>query len=146
MREIGAQFIQFIPIVERSSDTQRLAPAPQIDEDGVEYKVTPWSVLPRTYGSFLTTIFDEWVQRDVGRVFVQFFDMQLGLIMGQPASLCVFAETCGQGLAMEHNGDLYACDHYVYPQFKLGNIMETPIENWHILPNRLSLEMPRRKI
>ena len=128
LREIGAQFIQFIPIVERSSDTQRLAPAPQIDEDGVEYKVTPWSVLPRTYGSFLTTIFDEWVQRDISRVFVQFFDMQLGLIMGQPASLCVFAETCGQGLAMEHNGDLYACDHYVYPQFKLGNIMETPIE------------------
>ena len=128
LREIGAQFIQFIPIVERSSGAQKLAPAPQIDEDGVEYKVTPWSVLPRTYGRFLTTIFDEWVQRDVGQVFVQFFDMQLGLFMGQPASLCVFAETCGQGLALEHNGDLYACDHYVYPQFKLGNITQKPID------------------
>lgn len=110
LKEIGADFIQFIPIVERSADGKTLAGAPQIDEDGVQYEVTPWSVLPRNYGSFLTTIFDEWVTRDVGSVFLQFFDMQLGLFMGQPASLCVFAETCGQGLAMEHNGDLYACN------------------------------------
>ncbi len=128
LRDIGAEFIQFIPIVERLSDNDKLAPAPQIDEDGVDYQVTSWSVLPRTYGTFLTSIFDEWVTRDVGKVFVQFFDMQFGLHMGQPASLCVFAETCGQGLAMEHNGDLYSCDHYVYPQFKLGNITQTPIE------------------
>ena len=128
LKEIGAEFIQFIPIVERSADGKTLASAPQIDEDGVQYEVTPWSVLPRSYGSFLTSIFDEWVTSDVGSVFVQFFDMQLGLFMGKPASLCVFAETCGQGLAMEHNGDLYACDHYVYPQFKLGNITETPVD------------------
>nr|WP_319391423.1 anaerobic sulfatase maturase [uncultured Cohaesibacter sp.] len=129
LKAIGAEFIQFIPIVERSADGETLASAPQIDEDGVRYEVTPWSVLPRSYSSFLTTIFDEWVTRDVGSVFVQFFDMQLGLFMGKPASLCVFAETCGQGLAMEHNGDLYACDHYVYPQFKLGNITETPVDS-----------------
>ena len=127
LKEIGAEFIQFIPIVERSSDGKNLAAAPQIDEDGIRYQVTPWSVLPRTYGSFLTTIFNEWVANDVGRIFVQFFDLQLGLFMGAPASLCWFAETCGQGLAVEHNGDLYACDHYVYPEYRLGNITHTPI-------------------
>ncbi|WP_319529848.1 anaerobic sulfatase maturase [uncultured Cohaesibacter sp.] len=125
LRDIGAEYIQFIPIVERSADGKTLAAAPQIDEDGVEYHVTPWSVLPRTYGTFLSTIFDEWVSKDVGKIFVQFFDLQLGLWMGAPASLCWFAETCGQGLAVEHNGDLYACDHYVYPEYRLGNITET---------------------
>ncbi len=62
------------------------------------------------------------------KIFVQFFDVQLGLWMGGPAGLCWFAETCGQGLAMEHNGDLYACDHYVYPEYLLGNIVETPMD------------------
>ena len=128
LREIGAEHIQFIPIVERSADGETLAAAPQIDEDGVDYRVTPWSVLPRTYGSFLTGVFNEWVQRDVGQVFVQFFDLQLGLMMGAPASLCWFSETCGGGLALEHNGDLYACDHYVYPEFLLGNITSTSIK------------------
>jgi len=89
--------------------------------------VAPWSVEPLAYGQFLCDIFDHWVRRDVGRVFVQIFDVQLGIWMGLPASLCVFAETCGNALAMEHNGDLYACDHYVYPKYKLGNIAETPM-------------------
>jgi uncharacterized protein len=87
-----------------------------------ESPVTPWSVEPLAYGDFLCTIFDEWVRKDVGRVFVQIFDVQLGITMGQPSALCIFGETCGDALALEHNGDLYACDHYVYPQYKLGNI------------------------
>ena len=127
LKGIGVEFMQFIPIVERSADGATLAGAPQIDEDGAAYRVTPWSVLPKDYGTFLCRVFDEWVKADVGRVFVQFFDVQLGLWAGGPSSLCWFAETCGQGLAMEHNGDLYACDHYVYPEYRLGNIMETPI-------------------
>ncbi|HEY2587043.1 MAG TPA: anaerobic sulfatase maturase [Tepidisphaeraceae bacterium] len=86
------------------------------------HPVMPWSVEPLAYGEFLCTIFDEWVRRDVGRVFVQIFDVQLGITMGYPSTLCIFGETCGDALAMEHNGDLYACDHYVYPQYKLGNI------------------------
>jgi uncharacterized protein len=126
LKEIGIQFIQFIPIVERSTDGATLAGAPQ--QDGAEEaRVTPWSVLPRDYGTFLCRVFDEWVKNDVGRIFVQFFDVQLGLWAGGPSSLCWFAETCGQGLALEHNGDLYACDHYVYPEYRLGNIMQTPI-------------------
>ncbi|WP_321338794.1 anaerobic sulfatase maturase [uncultured Cohaesibacter sp.] len=127
LRDIGAEHIQFIPIVERSADGETLASAPQIDEDGVDYSVTPWSVLPRAYGAFLCAVFDEWVRHDVGRIFVQFFDVQLGLAMGAPSSLCWFSETCGQGLAIEHNGDIYACDHYVYPEYRLGNILTTPI-------------------
>jgi uncharacterized protein len=68
-------------------------------------------------------VFDEWVRHDVGRVFVQMFDVQLGIWMGMPASLCVFNETCGTAMALEHNGDLYSCDHYVYPRYRLGNIL-----------------------
>ncbi|QQM31502.1 anaerobic sulfatase maturase [Martelella lutilitoris] len=127
LKDIGSTYLQFIPIVERTADGHSLAPAPQIDEDGVTYDVTAWSVLPRAYGDFLCGIFDAWISRDVGRVFVQFFDLQLGLWMGAPATMCWFAETCGQGPALEHNGDLYACDHYVYPEYRLGNVMEIPI-------------------
>jgi uncharacterized protein len=85
--------------------------------------VTEESVEPEQYGLFLSTIFDEWVRRDVGRVFVQLFDVALGNWMGLGSSLCVFAEKCGAALAIEHNGDLYSCDHYVYPKYRLGNIL-----------------------
>lgn len=128
LKGIGVNYMQFIPIVERSADGATLAGAPQIDEEGAACRVTPWSVLPKDYGTFLARVFDEWIKEDVGRIFVQFFDVQLGLWAGGPAGLCWFAETCGQALAMEHNGDLFACDHYVYPEYRLGNIMETPIE------------------
>lgn len=115
--EIGARFVQFIPIVERDNATGF--------QEGDA--VTPRSVTGKQYGDFLITIFDEWVRRDVERVFVQIFDVALGVWLGQRASLCVFAETCGDALALEHNGDLFACDHFVEPRFKLGNVMETPL-------------------
>jgi uncharacterized protein len=133
----GSGFIQFIPLVERiGGGDLPLAEPPVLVEPGrvrlpvvsaqsgidAGAPVTPWSVEPLAYGNFLCTIFDEWVRRDVGRVFVQIFDVQLGMAMGYPSTLCVFGETCGDALAMEHNGDLYACDHYVYPQYKLGNV------------------------
>ena len=133
LKEIGVDFIQFIPIVERSADGATLAGAPQ-QESAIDAKVTTWSVLPADYGTFLCRVFDEWIKNDVGRIFVQFFDVQLGLWAGAPASLCWFAETCGQGLALEHNGDLYACDHYVYPEYRLGNIMRTPMDALAALP------------
>jgi uncharacterized protein len=85
-------------------------------------KVTDRTVSGNQYGQFLISIFDEWVKRNVGQVFVQIFDVALGVWYGQPAGLCIFAETCGTALALEHNGDLYACDHYVEPKFLLGNI------------------------
>jgi uncharacterized protein len=85
--------------------------------------VTDWSVEPRQYGEFLSTIFDEWVRRDVGRTYVQIFDVTLGNWLGRGGGLCVFSEKCGTALAMEHNGDVYSCDHYVYPRYRLGNIL-----------------------
>ena len=124
LREHGVRFMQFIPLVERLGEGTTLAGPPALDPEGAP---APWSVPPGTYGDFMCAIFDEWVRNDVGRVYVQLFDVQLGIWAGLPSGLCVFAETCGQGLAMEHNGDLYACDHYVYPSHRLGNILEKPL-------------------
>jgi len=128
LRETGSGFMQFIPIVER------IATAPDPEGlvligpgSGEPAKVSEWSVEPAQYGKFLCAIFDEWVRNDVGRCFVQMFDVALESWMGYPASLCVFRETCGSAMAIEHNGDLYSCDHFVYPENKLGNIMESPI-------------------
>ena len=85
--------------------------------------MTNWSVGEHQYGEFLCTIFDEWVRKDVGRHFVQLFDVALGNWMGMGGGLCVFSEKCGRALALEHDGDVYSCDHYVYPKYKLGNLM-----------------------
>jgi len=113
--EVGAQFIQFIPIVERASKSG--------EQKGS--RVTERSVSGEQYGEFLIQVFDEWLRRDVGRVFVQTFDVALGRWLGVPGGICVFEETCGLALALEHNGDLYACDHYVEPGHRLGNILKS---------------------
>ena len=132
--ELGAQFIQFIPIVERvTPEILPLANLGWSERDGGERplytqsgnKFTQRSVNAEKYGAFLNTIFDEWVRSDVGRVYVQHFDVALGAWLGQPGSLCIFAPKCGQALAMEHNGDLFSCDHFVEPDYLLGNIHET---------------------
>jgi uncharacterized protein len=90
-------------------------------------QLTNWSIRARQFGKFMITIFDEWVRNDVGKVFVQLFDVTLANWVGAPPGLCVFAETCGEAAVMEHNGDLYSCDHFVYPEFLLGNILEKPM-------------------
>ena len=115
--EAGAEFIQFIPIVQRDNETGF--------QEGE--RVTERSVSGRQYGDFLIAIFDEWVRRDVGRVFCQIFDVALAAWMGERPGLCVFEETCGTALVLEHNGDLYACDHFVEPGCRLGNVQETPL-------------------
>jgi uncharacterized protein len=112
--EIGTQFMQFIPIVERDNETGF--------QEGS--RVTERSITARQYGDFLIAVFDEWVRRDVGRIFVQIFDVALAAWSGHRPGLCIFDETCGAALAMEHTGDLYSCDHYVEPRYKLGNIRE----------------------
>jgi len=115
--EARAPMIQFIPIVERDDATGTR-------QGG---RVTVRSITGKQYGDFLVDIFEEWVARDVGRVFVQIFDVALGAWFGQPSTLCVFAETCGDALALEHNGDLFSCDHFVDPSHKLGNISNVPL-------------------
>jgi uncharacterized protein len=128
LKEIGGEFLQFIPIVERASGQATeegltlVSPAAQ-----VAARVTPWSVEPRQYGKFLCDVFDEWVRADVGRIFVQLFDVSLEMWFGREASLCVFRPACGGAMAIEHNGDLYSCDHFVYGENRLGNIMEVPL-------------------
>ncbi|HXH02647.1 MAG TPA: anaerobic sulfatase-maturation protein [Candidatus Competibacteraceae bacterium] len=131
LKEIGSGFIQFIPLVERKADRAArdlnltLAAPPALDAgSGAAAPVTPWSVTPRQYGEFLVTIFDEWIRRDVGKVCVQTFEVALGNWMGMGSGLCVFAPRCGTAMAMEHNGDVYACDHYVYPDYRLGNVLQ----------------------
>lgn len=115
--ELGANYIQFIPIVERDNETGF--------QEG--RSVTDRSVSPEQYGQFLIEIFDEWVRKDVGSTFVQFFDGILASwVLGQ-STLCVLQPTCGKGLVLEHNGDLYSCDHFVEPSHLLGNILETPL-------------------
>ena len=132
LKRIGSRFLQFIPLVERAATGEMktqgydLAEPPAIGENPVTRHVspvTPWSVEAEQYGNFLCAIFDQWVKRDVGGIFVQLFDVALGNWMGLGSSLCVFAEKCGAALAVEHNGDLYSCDHYVYPKYRLGNLM-----------------------
>ncbi len=115
--EAGAQFMQFIPIVERDNDTGY--------QEGTA--VTGRSVNGGQYGEFLIAIFNEWVRRDVGRVYVQIFDVALAAWSGQHPGLCVFEKTCGTALAMEHNGDVFSCDHYVEPAHRLGNMTVVPL-------------------
>ena len=129
LKDNGSGHMQFIPIVERiayqaTSDGLHLI-SPDFDGSA---RVAPWSVEPRQFGRFLCAIFDEWVRKDVGRYFVQLFDLSLEMWTGLESSLCVFRRQCGSALAIEHCGDLYSCDHFVYPQNRLGNIMESPLE------------------
>ncbi|MBK8946848.1 MAG: anaerobic sulfatase-maturation protein [Ignavibacteriae bacterium] len=129
LKKIDSRFMQFIPIVERKSkqnNSTKLNLIPP-EFDG-EAEVTEWSVESLQYGKFLTAIFDEWIKNDVGKYFVQIFDLALESWIGQKSSLCIFRETCGSALAIEHNGDLYSCDHYVYPENKLGNIKTNLLE------------------
>ncbi|MDA8357972.1 MAG: anaerobic sulfatase maturase [Actinomycetota bacterium] len=111
--DCGALVIQFIPIVEHQ---------PNPDDP---YAVSERSVPSAAWGDFLIAIFDEWVGRDLGEVYVQTFDAILAPHLGLPAGLCVFAETCGHAVALEHNGDVYSCDHFVDPAHRLGNLHET---------------------
>jgi len=129
-READVQFIQFIPIVERDADTEAqqlgipLAGPTSITHLETSLAVTPWSVEPNQYGEFLISIYNEWIAHDVGDVFVMNFEWTLGVWAGARPGMCHVSRRCGQNLIMEHNGDIYSCDHFMYPAFRLGNIME----------------------
>jgi len=133
--EMGAKWVQFIPIIERaSSETISIANlgwSEQADGKRILYTqsgnlVTKRSVGSKQYGQFLVDVFEEWVRHDVGNVFVQLFDVTLEAFFGRHL-LCIHAPTCGYGMALEYNGDLYSCDHFVEPRYKLGNIHQTPL-------------------
>ena len=143
LKSIGVDFMQFTPIVERVPDEEAeklgidLAPPPDLDEEPEASEVTKWSVQPRQYGNFLNSIFDEWVKKDVGKIFVQIFDVALSAWVGYPPSLCSFAPKCGNALILEHNGDVYACDHFMYPKYKRGNILNQSLEEIVFSPEQM---------
>ncbi|HEX5214487.1 MAG TPA: anaerobic sulfatase maturase [Vicinamibacterales bacterium] len=150
--ELKTTFIQFIPIVERTTpETLPLAnagwsergsdPRPLYLLEGDQ--VTDRSVGAEQWGRFLIGVFDEWVKTDVGKVYVQMFDAALASWLGLPASMCIFSETCGSALALAHNGDLYSCDHFVEPKYKLGNITE--VHMLQLVTSKQQLEFGRAK-
>lgn len=122
-KENGCQFLQFTPIVERLTrheDGRTLASL--ADKDEISLSET--SVAPEQWGYFLCAIFDEWVRKDVGKIFVEIFDCTLANWMGISPGICAYSKECGHAGVMEHNGDVYSCDHFVFPEYKLGNIRD----------------------
>ena len=122
-KENGCQFLQFTPIVERLTrheDGRTLASLADKDE----ISLSEASVAPEQWGYFLCAIFDEWVRKDVGKIFVEIFDCTLANWMGVSPGICAYSKECGHAGVMEHNGDVYSCDHFVFPEYKLGNIRD----------------------
>lgn len=130
-KEHGMQFIQFIPIVEREADSRAeklgipLAAPPSLTHEEVWTAMTPWSVEPEPYGAFLNRIFEEWIRNDVGKIFVMNFEWSLGAWAGVGPGVCYLSHRCGRNLIIEHNGDIFSCDHFMYPAYRLGNILES---------------------
>ena len=155
LKAIGNPYIQFAPIVERlrpGAKRHAFVEAPFITEHPEERELhgdeevilAPYSVLPEQWGYFITTIFDEWVRQDVGRYFIQLFDATLANWVGVPPGVCIFTSECGHAAALEHNGDLYSCDHFVYPRYRLGNIAEQPIRSLMDQPEQLHFGRAKR--
>ena len=128
-KEAGIRYIQFTPIIEREPDAETkaiklwLARPAVLDRPEPNTKVTPWTVEPEAYGDFLIAICEEWVRKDVGTTFVMNFEWALNAWIGAGSPICIFSKTCGRAVAIEHDGSVYACDHYVYPEYKLGNVL-----------------------
>jgi uncharacterized protein len=134
-RELDATYIQFIPIVQlkgfettapQTWDISRLpmAGSPEVRPDHPNSAVTDWSVDPEEYGYFLCRVFDEWRRKDLGKVLVNHIETLVAQHMGLPSQICIYNEFCGKGVALEHDGSVYSCDHYVYPEYRLGTIQE----------------------
>lgn len=128
-KKVGIEYIQFTPIVERLPDQATealglwLASPAALERQEPNTLVTPWTVGPEPYGDFLIAIYEEWVRKDVGEIFVMNFEWALDAWLGEPSPVCVFARQCGRAVAVEHEGSVFACDHYVYPEYRLGNVL-----------------------
>jgi uncharacterized protein len=128
LKNEGVEFIQFSPVVERMPDSSskkrglRLAGPAAFHKEEKQIEVMPWSVIPEEYGDFLIAVYEEWVRNDVGKVFVMNFEWALNAWIGNPSPVCIHAKQCGRSVVIEHNGDVYACDHCVYPDYRLGNV------------------------
>lgn len=144
-KEIDCHYIQFSPIVERLSshtDGTRLTSPERQNE---EIRLAPFSVDPEKWGDFLCTLFDEWVQKDVGNFYIQLFDATLANWFGVQPGVCSLAKTCGHAGVMEFNGDVYACDHFVFPPYKLGNIRTKTLTEMMYSPEQLQFGADKQK-
>lgn len=121
-KEIGCRFIQFAPVVERFVQNRSSMKLAVAEETVEKTELAPFSVSPEKWGRFLCAVFDEWVKQDVGEIFVQLFDSTLANWVGEQPGVCILAKTCGHAGVMEFNGDVYSCDHFVFPEYRLGNI------------------------
>lgn len=154
MKSLGSQFMQFMPVVEHikypltSAGKPNKGARPHIVDPSEEGAViAPWSISAIGYGKFMTDIFDYWVRNDVGRYYVNLFDSTLAGWVGAQPGTCVYAETCGGNSIIEHNGDVYCCDHFVYPEYRIGNIatdslsdmMDSPVQTRFGIEKRNSL-------
>ena len=124
LKAIGSRYMQFMPVVEHIDPDGRIA-----DPAAPAAVIAPWSVGSEAYGNFLCDIFDHWVCNDVGRYFVGQFDAALASWCGVQPGICAYSETCGGNSVVEHNGDLYPCDHFVYPHYKVGNLMDSSLKD-----------------
>ena len=140
-KEIDCHYIQFTPIVERIvTRNDGLTLAPGMTEGG---EITDFSVTPEQWGDFLCTIFDEWVRNDVGNYYVQLFDATLANWVGVTPGICSMSENCGHAGVMEYNGDVYSCDHFVYPEYKLGNLKEKTL--YEMMNSAKQMEFAKNK-
>ncbi|QRX63231.1 anaerobic sulfatase-maturation protein [Dysgonomonadaceae bacterium zrk40] len=138
-KEIDCRYLQFTPIVERirknNNSSLKLATAADEEED---VELAPFTVPADKWGKFLCDLFDEWIKEDVGRIFIQIFDSTLANWVGEQPGVCTMAKTCGHAGAMEFNGDVYSCDHFVFPEYRLGNIYDKPLASLMYSEQQLS--------
>jgi len=134
-----SKFIQFLPVYEHIDENGNV-----VNPNSSHSKPTYYSVSSNGFGQFMIDVFDEWVRHDVGETFVQLFDITLSQWYGMPSTLCAFSETCGDGLVVEHNGDVYCCDHFVYPEFKLGNIKNQSLAELRTMVKQFRFGMDKR--
>lgn len=137
--EAGSRFLQFLPVMEYHCQGRIVPPG----TPGAT--PAPWNVSAAGYGKFLTDVFEEWKQADIGRVFVQLFEETLALWCGLRSGLCSLNDRCGDGLVVEHNGDVYSCDHFVYPAYRLGNLKDSTLSELYQLPVHQIFAQSKRK-
>lgn len=139
LKDLGSSYQQYAPVVERYlKHKTTIEPELSPPEIRIGAELTKWSVLPEQYGEFMVSVFNEWVVKDVGKVFVQLFETTLASWLGEDPGLCLYRKYCGNALMMEQNGDLYACDHFVFPGYLRGNIMEEPLLELALSPEQIS--------
>lgn len=140
LKSLGVEYMQFTPVVERTRGNLLAG------WDHSKQDVTSYSVSPEDYGRFLCELFDEWAIADIGKVFIPTFDSILANIMGMPPALCVHAETCGHASVLSQNGDLYSCDHFVFKDFYLGNIMQNSLLKMMYSPQQIAFGQAKKKL